>query len=136
MSISDPDYTDDKIIIIDLFKKIIAPDTSLSEFYENQVISWVDDIPFVNTWIVNNLNSIKKEKSFTPDALYKNDDDRLFAIDLFRKTVLNYHTYEKEIDLKTPNWDSERITKIDKLLIVMGITEFFSLCFNTDKSEY
>jgi len=125
MSLSDPNYKDDKAILIAIFKKIIAPDEQLATLYEGEVISWVDDIPFVNTWILNNLKSFSRTKEFIPDRLYKDKEDKQFVLDLFRKTILNYAKYEKDIDASTPNWDSERITKIDKLLIVMGIAEFF-----------
>ena len=124
MQLTNPDYNDDKKIVLNLYKKLIAPNELLAEFYEDEVISWVDDIPFVNTWIVENLTKLNDATEFTPDALYKDIKDIDFALQLFRKTVLNFNKYEKDIDEKTPNWDSERITKIDKLLIVMGITEF------------
>lgn len=125
MSSPHTSYKDDKAIVTVIFKEIIAPDEHLANFFESEVISWVDDIPFVNTWILSNLKSFSQTKEFTPDRLYKDKEDQQFVLDLFRKTVLNYSKYEKDIDAKTPNWDSERITKIDKLLIVMGIAEFF-----------
>lgn len=125
MSLTNPSYKADKGIILSVFKKIIAPNEELASFYESEVISWVDDIPFVNTWLVNTIKSLNQTTAFTPDRLYKDKEDKQFVLDLFRKTVLNYSKYEKDIDAKTPNWDSGRITKIDKLLIVMGIAEFF-----------
>ena len=125
MSLDQTDYQIDKRIVLSIYKNIIAPNEKLAEFYEDEVISWTDDIPFVNTWIVNNLNKLNKSTPFTPDKLYKDLEDKIFALELFRKTILNFSKYEKDIDAKTPNWDTDRITKIDKLLIVMGITEFF-----------
>jgi len=124
MQLEKTDFTIDKRIVLNLYKKVIAPNERLAEFYEDEVISWVDDIPFVNTWVVENLSKLKESNSFTPDNLYKDIKDKDFALQLFRKTVLNFNRYEKDIDEKTPNWDSDRITKIDKLLMVMGIAEF------------
>lgn len=124
MQLDKPDYAADKKIVINIYKQIIAPNEKLAEFYEDEMISWVDDIPFVNTWILENLTKLKESKNFTPDNLYKDLNDKEFALELFRKTVLNFNKYEKDLNAKTPNWDSDRITKIDKLLIVMGIAEF------------
>ena len=45
-------------------------------------------------------------------------------VDLFRKVVLNHSEFEKEIEDKTPNWDTDRIAEIDMILIKMAITEF------------
>ncbi len=125
LSIPDPSYKDDKKFLLDIYKKVIAPNEQLYDFYEDEVISWADDIPFVNTWILNNLLNRQKNVEFNPDVLYKDPEDKNFALQLFRKTVLNFATYEKDIDRYTPNWDSNRITKIDKLLMVMSIVEFF-----------
>ena len=124
MELPETNFQQDKKILLRLYKDSIAPDDNLYEFYESQVISWAGDIPFVNTWIYQNLKKLEDTKKFVPDPLYRDIEDRQFVKQLFRKVVLNFSKYEKVIDDKTPNWDSERITKIDKLLIVMGITEF------------
>ncbi len=124
MHLENPSYQDDKSFMLSVYKKIIAPNNQLAEFYENEVITWVDDIPFINTWIVGNLNNFVASQNFVADSLYKDITDKDYAISLFRKTVLNFKKYEKDIDNKTPNWDSERIIKIDKLLMIMAITEF------------
>lgn len=126
LNIEDPDFLADKKYMLTLYKEIIAPNEHLAEFYENEVLSWTDDIPFVNTWIVNNLNSFTPNGTFILDALYKDPDDKEFAFQLFRKTILNYSKYEEEIEGRTPNWDSDRITKIDKLLMIMAIAEFLN----------
>lgn len=118
------DFSADKKILKHLYKNIVAPSEALSNFYEDEVISWASDIPYVNTWIYNNLEHMGKSKAYTPDPLFKDPVDRDFALELFRKTVLNFKKYEKDIDEKTPNWDSERITLVDKLMMVMGIVEF------------
>ena len=39
-----------------LFKEIIAPNEKLGSYFEDLNISWSDDIPFVNTWIIKLLN--------------------------------------------------------------------------------
>ena len=90
------------------------------------MISWVDDIPFVNTWIVRSLSKQKEGKIFVLDSLYKDDDDKQFVSDLFRKTVLKQQDYEQDIADQTPNWESDRIADIDMILIKMAITEFLN----------
>ena len=88
------------------------------------MISWVDDIPFVNTWVVKTLSKCKAEKTFILGNLYKDKEDEDFVSDLFKKTVLKQKTYEQDITDKTPNWETERIADIDMILIKMAITEF------------
>ncbi|MGA0384340.1 MAG: transcription antitermination protein NusB, partial [Flavobacteriaceae bacterium] len=35
----------------------------------------------------------------------------------------NFDRYAKEIEGKTPNWDQDRITDVDRILLIMGIGE-------------
>ena len=116
----------DKAFVIDFFKEIIAPNEKLAEYYEDTLISWVDDIPFVNTWLVKTLSKQKANGLFVLGSLYKDRDDEDFVSDLFRKTVLKQAEYEKDIAEKTPNWETDRIAEIDMILIKMSITEFIN----------
>jgi N utilization substance protein B len=116
----------DKAFVVDFFKEIIAPNEKLAEYYEDKMISWVDDIPFVNTWVVKTLSKQKASGLFVLGSLYKDKDDEDFVSNLFRKTVLKQAEYEKEIADKTPNWETDRIAEIDMILIKMAITEFIN----------
>ncbi len=121
---SDVSFKEDKKFIQDFFKEIIAPEEKLAEYYEDQNMSWLDDIPFVNTWIVRTLSQLKQDKIFVLDRLYKDDDDEKFVLELFRKVILHHTSYEADISAKTPNWEADRIADIDMILIKMAITEF------------
>jgi transcription antitermination protein NusB len=123
---SDPSYKVDKAFVIDFFKEIIAPNDKLGEYYEDTMISWVDDIPFVNTWVVKTLSKQKEHQIFVLGSLYKDKDDEDFVSQMFRKTVLKNSEYEKEIENKTPNWETDRIADIDMILIKMAISEFLN----------
>ena len=117
-------FQEDQSFVIDFFKEIIAPDTKLADYFEGENISWVDDIPFVNTWIVKSLHKMNAQSIFSLDRLYKNEDDENFVSELFKKVILNHHTFENDIKIHTPNWESDRIADVDMILIKMGIGEF------------
>ncbi|NEW77825.1 MAG: transcription antitermination factor NusB [Gelidibacter sp.] len=117
-------FEEDRDFVVALFKNVVAPNEKLAEYFEDKTISWVDDIPFVNTWIVKSLNQLKPKQTFLLGNIYKDDDDKKFVLDLFRKVVLNHTEFEKEIENKTPNWDTDRIAEIDMILIKMAISEF------------
>lgn len=122
--IKQPTFNEDKNFIIDAFKKIIAPNEKLEDYYEDQYIGWVDDIPFINTLIVKNFKKTIENGIFTFGKLYKDEDDREFVKTLFRKVALHHTEFDKEIDGKTPNWDFDRIAEMDLILIKMAMTEF------------
>ncbi|MGB5418603.1 transcription antitermination factor NusB [Algibacter sp.] len=119
------DFKEDKVFIVDIFKDIIAPNEKLYDYMEDKNLTWLDDLPTVNTTILKLLRKVKEtsvENYFTP-KLYKDVDDKQFAIDLFKKTLLNATDINVEIDNKTKNWDSERIATVDFVLLQMGICE-------------
>lgn len=117
-------FNEDRAFVISIFKNIIAPNEKLADYSEGQNTSWVDDIPFVNTWVVKTLNQLKNGQLLILGKLYKDGDDKNFVLDLFRKTILNHTSFEKDVEDKTPNWDTERIAEIDMILIKMAICEF------------
>lgn len=126
LATSDDSFKVDKVFVIDFFKEIIAPNDKLGEFFEDTMISWVDDIPFVNTWVVKTLSKQKENNTFILSSLYKDKDDEEFVSKMFRKTVLKHKEYEIDIEEKTPNWETERIAGIDMILIKMAISEFLN----------
>ena len=119
-------FIEDKNFIIDIFSEIIAPNDKLYEYFEDKKLTWIDDLPIVNTSILKLLKKLKPNVSasyFTP-KLYKDIEDRDFAIDLFKKTLLNSEKFNEEIALKTTNWDTDRIASLDAVLLQMALCEF------------
>lgn len=119
------DFKEDKEFLIDVFKDIIAPNDKLYDYIEDKNLTWLDDLPTVNTTILKLLRKLKPkspETHFAP-KLYKDIDDKQFAIDLFRKTILNTKSINAEIAQKTKNWDADRIASLDYVLLQMGICE-------------
>ncbi|WP_223549211.1 transcription antitermination factor NusB [Aestuariivivens sp. NBU2969] len=118
-------FKEDKEFIIDIFKDVIAPNDKLYDYIEDKHLTWLDDLPTVNTTILKLLRKVKptvSEGYFTP-RLYKDLDDKQFAVDLFRKTILNTSKLNKEIEQRTKNWDADRIANIDFVLLQMAICE-------------
>lgn len=119
------DFKEDKDFIVDVFKDIIAPNDKLYDYLEDKNLTWLDDLPTVNTTILKLLRKAKSTSGsgyFTP-KLYKDADDKQYAIDLFRKTLLNKTALNKEIEQKTQNWDSDRIANVDYVLLQLAICE-------------
>lgn len=119
-------FKKDKHFIIDVFTEIIAPNEKLYEFFEDKKLTWIDDLPVVNTAILRILRKLKltsPETALLPD-LYKDEEDLEFAKDLLQKTFLNNSKFAEEISTKTTNWDSERLASIDGVLLRMALCEF------------
>ncbi|WP_282043206.1 transcription antitermination factor NusB [Winogradskyella flava] len=123
---SEISFKKDKQFVLDIYTEIIAPNDKLYDYFEDKKLTWVDDLPLVNTVLLKTLRKLKltsPETLLLPD-LYKDEDDRDFARELFKKTVLNNGKFADEVAAKTTNWDSERLASIDGVLLKMALCEF------------
>ncbi|MEZ4802410.1 MAG: transcription antitermination factor NusB [Gelidibacter sp.] len=126
MSTKTSDFKEDRHFIVDMFSEIIAPNNKLYDYIEDKKLTWIDDLPVINTIIQKLLRKAKMDSPpnfFTP-KLYKDLDDRDYAVELFKKTLLNRSKLNEEIAQKTVNWDSERIANVDAIILQMAICEF------------
>ena len=117
-------FEEDQEFVVALFMEVIAANDKLYDYLEDYKLTWVDDIPLVNTQIIKQLKAMKPHDNFAVPKLYKDSEDQQFVTDLFRKTVLNEAELAKEYINKTPNWDTERIAEIDTIILKMAICEF------------
>lgn len=126
LSIETPSFKEDKEVVLRLFIEIIAPSEELYRYFEGKRLTWLDDFPLINTTIVQVIRKVKVNniQTFLIPDLYKNSDDKEYALQLLRKVILNDEALSKEIKGKTPNWDQDRIAVMDMIILKMGIAEF------------
>jgi len=118
-------YSQDKQLLSDVFAEEIAIFEPLHQTLEEQSIYWNDEVEFVISMIAKTLKSFKEKDAENARlmTLFKNDEDREFARDLFRKVILKRDEYRKLLESFTENWDVERIAQMDLLIMEMAITE-------------
>ncbi len=134
-------FEEDKDFIVNLFQEVIVSNDKLYDYLEDHKLTWIDDIPVVNTEIIKQLKALKPVEGggLKVPKLFKDNEDRDFVKDLFRRTVLNEAAFAKEYVDKTPNWDSERIAEIDTIILKMAICEllrFPSIPIKVTLNEY
>ncbi len=116
----------DQSFLVNIYRKSIAPNKKLYEFFEDNEISWINDLPLVNSLVLSSIKNMKKTSKKFPfmKDIYKNKEDANFGVQLIRK-VIEYKSFlENEISKVTLNWDNDRIAQIDLLLLQMCLTEF------------
>ena len=126
MSSSESSLENDVTFVVEIFREIIVSNNKLYDYFQDKNITWVDDFPVVNTFIVKLFKRITtklKTEFFTPN-LFKDKEDKTFGFKLMKATSDNYEVYNAEIISKTKNWDKDRIAKIDFVLLQMAICEF------------
>ncbi len=119
-------YSEDRDLVEDIFKYLILGNDDIEMLLEEQSIYWNDDMDFVVSMI---LKTFKKFKEYSDEGqpllpMYKDDEDRQFAKDLYRKVVVNHEDSMVMIKQHTVNWDIERIAFIDNLILELALTEF------------
>ena len=135
-------FEDDKNLVFEILEQKIFPSESIRLFFEERSIYWLDDIEIMQTGILKTIKSIKEEKfeDFPILNLHKEAiQDRKFASELFRKTIVHTNTYQSEIAKRTKNWEIDRIAKMDIILMKMAIcelTEFDSIPVKVTLDEY
>jgi N utilization substance protein B len=125
MRSTETSFEADKQLLITLFREVIAPNDKIYEYFEDDQLTWVDDLPLVNTFMLKRLKKVREDhgEAFFLPKLVKDEEDITFAGQLLVKTLLNDASLVQEIQVKTPNWDKDRIADIDAILLKMAICE-------------
>ncbi len=55
--------------------------------------------------------------------MIKDEDDRDFARKLLKETLNHWEENEKKLEARLENWDLDRISLLDKIIIISAITE-------------
>ena len=110
---------------IESYSGVIAESNMLYEFLEDQNINWVNDFPYVNSFILKNIEKIdiQNTNSFHLPSLFDYQDEIEFGQDLFNNILSNNEDLKNHLIGRTPNWDSERIAKIDYAILITSIAE-------------
>ena len=120
-----PSVEEDRDIITFFYKEVVAPSVGFYDYIEDKELTWIDDLPVVNTFIIKILQKInpKDPNSLSFPKMNIEDEDPRFAIELLEKVVVNNDALQKEMVGRTPNWDSDRIALLDAIMIKMAIAE-------------
>lgn len=134
-------YKNDKELVLDFYCEIVPKSELFIQTLEEQSIYWNDDIEFTLNMLVKSLQHFKKanpEGTYLM-SLYKNDEDKDFVKQLFRKCIVNQNELKTIIHDYTTNWEVERIAQMDILIMMLALTEilyFPSIPVRVSLNEY
>lgn len=115
---------DDIEFLQHIYKTYVFDNEFVETYYEELNIHWYDDIFVVNPAVSKTIKHLQEDQEVQLLPLYKErEEDRQFAIDLFRKVILHSDEYEEWIKNKAQNWELERIAVMDIMLMKMAICE-------------
>ena len=128
---ADISYQSDREFWRAIFKNIILEDEYLAETLESISVYWNDDLEVIGTFVLKSIKQFKPENGVNQPLLpmFKDVDDREFAVNLFSKSILNEQEYRKLIDSHTQNWEMDRIAFMDIVIMQTAVAEL--MCFPT-----
>ena len=124
-------FEEDKKIIIDIYNKEIVTFEGLYQVLEEQSIFWNDEVEFIISMITKTIKNFREDDHENSQllSLYKNEEDKEFVINLFRKSILYQKEYRSIVESFTKNWDVDRIAFMDFLILEMAIAEAIEFPF-------
>ncbi len=118
-----PSAKEDKQFLISVATEFLYDHELLNHLFEEKNMHWADDTFGAFSMVSRTFEAFTGTLKLQP--LYKDpEDDQNFISILFRKTIAGDKEYDQLIDLKTKNWELERIASMDVLLMKMAIAEF------------
>ena len=60
-------------------------------------------------------------------GLFKDTDEKDFAVNLLRYSIIHSQEFSELISSKTKNWDLERVAQMDLILMQMALTELLKM---------
>lgn len=124
MQENDFSYEEDQKFIGKLFLRYIAENEDFHEHIEEKELSWSDDFHISNSMVQKTIGYFKEhEESHTLIRMIKDREDEEFARKLLRETHHNWEENEEKLEKRLENWDLERISLMDKIILITGITE-------------
>ena len=117
---------DDLNFFISFFSEIVCNSEILYEFIQDQNITWTDDIPTINSYIIAISNEIdtKIKSSFKIPDINDYKEEIVFGEKLISQVFKNKNELKSFLDGRIPNWDTKRIAQIDLAIIISAIAEF------------
>jgi N utilization substance protein B len=116
---------DDLNFFISFFSEIVCNSEILYEFIQDQNITWTDDIPTINSYIIAISKEIDTKIKSSFKIPYINDykEEIIFGEKLISQVFKNKNELKSFLDGRIPNWDTERIAQIDLAIIISAIAE-------------
>jgi N utilization substance protein B len=126
MSEEETGFDVDKKFTLKLFSKHIIDVSALQDFLNEQYIYWDDDLPFVSSMIVKTIKESSDSKISLFD-LFNDKEEKDFALNLLRFSIIHSDEYTELISSKTKNWEIDRVALMDLILMQMALTELLKM---------
>lgn len=134
-------YEADREIVRKLYKTLIVDNKELDAVLEERSIYWNDDKETIDSFVIKSIKRFDAQstpsQSLLPD--YTSKDDRVFAEELFRATIVRSEEIREILSNSTRNWDFDRLAFMDVIIMQTALAEiltFATIPVNVTIYEY
>lgn len=139
LSTSEPDDEAHKGILWAIGRDIILKAPGVQAWFESEDLNWAENKDIVKGMLKKSLKDVEKEGFELLELSVNWEEDEEFFETLFLKTDISDERLEQYFGSALKNWDLERITTTDRILLSMAITEmleFPSIPVKVSINEY
>lgn len=117
-------FDDDQRFIGRLFLRYVAENQDLHALLEEKEMGWADGFHIANSMVQKTIGFLKENQGQQPliKAL-KDQEDEDFGRKLLQVSYNHWEDNEKKIEQRLENWDLERISLMDKIILIVAFAE-------------
>ncbi|MGM9796768.1 MAG: transcription antitermination protein NusB [Parabacteroides sp.] len=128
LNVEEDNYEQDLQFWVKTFKQLICDNEMIEEHLEDKSIFWNDDVAIIESFVLKTIKRLKETQPATSalQPMFKEEEDRTFAINLLRQTFLKKEEYRELIGRYLTNWDADRVANIDMVILQIALAEIFA----------
>lgn len=128
MASDDDSYEADREVWRKIYRTLIQENPDLDAVLEEKSLYWNDDKEVVDTFVIKTIKRFDPANGADQELLpeYRDEEDRDFALKLFRSTILNADDYQRYMSESSRNWDFSRLAYMDVVIMQIAIAEMLT----------
>lgn len=122
------DYETDRELWRKIYRTLIQDNEEIDPILEDKSLYWNDDKEIVDTFVLKTIKRFDPANGINQELLpeYDDEEDRDFALRLFRATIMNADQYQKYMSETSRNWDFSRLAYMDIVIMQIAIAEMLT----------
>lgn len=134
-------YEADRELVRKLYKHLVCNNEDLDVVLEERSLYWNDDKEIIDSFVLKTIKRFTPESDESQPLLpeYTSEEDRDYAVTLFRETLTRADEMRELIKGGSRNWDFSRIAIMDVIIMQIALTEiltFPSIPLSVSFNEY